>query len=69
MKIEANPKKIKKAILSIIAIKKTPEEIAGSKFILFRKSGIIAPKNPDRIIVTKIETANIKLKDKLFCHK
>ena len=58
----ANPRNTRKEVVSVIAIKKTPEDIAGSNFILYKSNGIIEPKKPAMKIVKNIAVAKIKLK-------
>ena len=60
---------MKKELASVIVIRKTPEEMAGSSFSLFSNSGMAAPKRPAVVMVMNIDTANTKLKYRLCCQK
>ena len=53
--MEIKPKNTKKAVASIKVVRKTPEEIAGSNFNLFKIIGINAPRKQDVKIVKKID--------------
>ena len=65
----ARPSKVRKENMSVIVVKKTPDEIAGSNFNLYKISGIKTPKKPERVIAAKIAEANTRLKCKLCCQK
>ncbi len=58
----ANPSKVKNENMSVIVVRNTPEEIAGSNFKRCKTNGINTPKNPESVIAAKIAAAKTKLK-------
>ncbi len=58
----ARPRKTRKEKVSVIAIRKTPEEIAGSNFKRWSNKGITAPEKPPIITVPRIADAKTELK-------